>query len=133
MRISECFPDEDFGEELLKFLESDDVLETIPEELEEDLPKKISSKKRPARKQPAGRKQPARGGKKSQKISKSPEAHEYLPKTIEICHKKKRKLIRSKKQKYLMKVIRVRIMKQKKYWVNSSVIYALKHSSQNQI
>ena len=106
-RAAECFPDEDFGDqmsdqELLKFLESDD-LETIPEEQEENLemlgdsgfpepiagpswvdcPQKVSRKKRAAREQPAGCKQPARKAKKSQKNLKSPEAHQCLPETIE--------------------------------------------------
>ena len=108
IRAAECFPDEDFGDqmsdfELLKFLESDDVLETIPEEQEEnlemlgdsgfpepiagpsrvDLPLKISRKKHAAPEQPAGCKQPARKAKKSQKNLKSSETHKTLPGAIE--------------------------------------------------
>ena len=89
-RAAECFPDEDFGEqmsdeELLRFLEPDDVLETIPEEQEEiqesledssfpepiagpsrvDVPPKKSSKKRSGPEQHAARKQPARRAKMS--------------------------------------------------------------------
>ena len=132
IRAAECFPDEDFGDqmsdfELLKFLESDDVLETIPEEQEEnlemlgdsgfpepiagpsrvDLPLKISRKKHAAPEQPAGCKQPARKAKKSQKNLKSPKPHKTLLERSEILHKKKQKLICPKKQKYLTKVTRI--------------------------